>query len=345
MRKVLFFTCLTLWMSACHSEKTNHKIEYLSEDATDSVSMELFLSEYVGLNIFHNICADDSFLYCSDVFNDSVLKVYPLTPNPTLTGYATKGQGPDDLIFPIFTKEISQTGVPVKMIDSNLWSLKEVAHVSSSPSRVTLKTKVLPVIPMTEDFAETDSCIYATDIDSKGSMFYIYNKNTKAISYVNYWESTDELERKYPEYSIPSVVAGHILLNPLTGTLCKGMLNQNSLLFYDLQGKLLKEVIIGKEKKLPPTGEQETATFDNENKYVFFLTGTAQRLYALYNGYPIGTEGKSSKIMELDWNGRLLRVIQTDKDLARIAIDANGNYLYATVGTEEGGTDVVRLAL
>ena len=117
MRKIHYlFSGIILLLSACSTPKPMHEVSFVSETATDSVKMELFLPEKESLNVFYDFCVDDSFLYGIDFYNDSVLKIYPLIPNPSLIGYATKGQGPDDIIFPIFTREISLSKKTIRMV-------------------------------------------------------------------------------------------------------------------------------------------------------------------------------------------------------------------------------------
>ena len=122
------------------------------------------------------------------------------------------------------------------------------------------------------------------------------------------------------------------------------MNNLNSLLFYDLQGNLQKEVVIGKERAYPEPNPQ-FLDFPDANKYTISLTGNQERIYVLYNGYPTETLGASSKILLFDWDGNLLKSIQTDRDLCLISTTPDGDCLYALANNKEGGTDVVRIPL
>lgn len=342
--KLFVLSFATLLIGACSSEKAGHEVKYISDALTDSVRTELFLSEDNGLGMYYDICADDSFLYCADLKNDSILKVYPQITNPTIAGYATKGQGPEDVIFPFFTRETRQPGKRVKLVDIYGGSIKEVkSGLSKQPARIQFNSTKLPAIAMPEHFAETDSCIYATAVDDKGFMFYIYNKNNQKATNIEYWEDKEELVKKYSEEAVPFLLTGTICLNEERGLICRCMQFINCLYFYDLQGNLLKEVVIGKERKMPKEGKPENLGFPGNNQYSHYVTGTNSHLYILYSGEE--DSYSSDKVLILDWDGNTQRMIQTDKEIARIAVTPDERYIYATVGTEEGGTDVVRFAL
>lgn len=341
---VLSSICTTLILGGCY-QATEHRTLFVSDLATDSISTELFLPESNGLNVFQSICTDDSFLYCLDYYNnDSILKIYPLTPYPTLSRFAAKGQGPNDLIFPAFSREVAQYGNPIKILDISAWCINEIQYTPTAPEKMQFNKTPLPIVPTMEDFAETDSCIYGTDIDSQESLFFIYNKKNRKITHIGFWQDTEHLTQKYPKEAMPFLLSGPIMLHPTIG-ICKGMTNMNSIFFYNLQGQLLKEVVIGTKRMWPQDGRQEFLDFPEDNKYTFCLTGTKQHLYVLYHAHPISAHKQHSKILQFDWNGNLLRNIQTDKNLSRIAITPDGTYIYAIADTEEGGTDVVRLQL
>ena len=329
--------CISLFLSAC-SSKTNHEVCFVTNPAIDSIQTEPFIREGSGLNMFYNICADDSFLYCLDFYNDTILKAYPQTSFPVMARYATKGQGPDDLILPFFTREIVQKGGNIKMTDVNAWSLREINPTRST--RIHLNTTRLPIVPMMQDYAETDLCIYGTNIDSPECLFFIYDKNKQKVKDIRYWDEK-QLKSKYPDTHIPFLFTGNLLLHPERG-ICRTMNNLNSLFFFDLQGELLKEVVIGTER-IWPEADPQFLDFPQANKYVLSLTGNQECLYILYNGYPANTQGACSKILRFDWEGNLLKSIQTDRDLSQIALTPDGNCLYAIANNEEGGTDVVRI--
>lgn len=329
-------------MYACSPVKQTYEVCFVADNTTDSVTWESFLPESGTLNVFYNICVDDSFLYCLDFHNDSILKVYSLASTPSVVGYAMQGQGPDDLIFPLFTCEIVQVGESIRMVDVNAWRMKEIKTVPTVLGRVSLRGTALPIVPMMEDYAETASCIYGTDIDTKNGAFFMYDKVERKVTSIGFNEEVDELVQGYSEESVPFLLSGHLLLHPEAG-LCRTMKNSNSLFFYNLQGELLKEIVIGKERKWPKDDGKKCLDFSDEEKYTLSVTGTEKVLCVLYHGYSLQASGQCSKILMFDWDGNLVRIVQTDRDVSRIAISPDGKYLYGLAETEEGGTDVVRL--
>ena len=335
-KTITHLLCSYLLLSSC-STSMNQEVRFVSDTAADSIRTELFMPENKQLNVFYDIRTDDSLLYCLDFYNDTILKIYPRTSSPTVIRYATKGQGPDDLILPFFTREIAQKGGNIRMTDVNTWSLREIAD-SSSP-RIHMNSTGLPIVPTMQDYAENDTYIYGNNIDDPECLFFIYDKLEQKLKSI-YYNDGNLLKDKYPNSFL---LNGNLLLHPERG-LCRSMNNLNSLLFYDLQGNLQKEVVIGKERAYPEPNPQ-FLDFPDANKYTISLTGNQERIYVLYNGYPTETLGASSKILLFDWDGNLLKSIQTDRDLCLISTTRDGECLYALANNKEGGTDVVRIPL
>lgn len=144
---VLSSICTTLILGGCY-QATEHRTLFVSDLATDSISTELFLPESNGLNVFQSICTDDSFLYCLDYYNnDSILKIYPLTPYSTLSRFAAKGQGPNDLIFPAFSREVAQYGNTIKILDISAWCINEIQYTPTAPEKCSSTKPLFPLSP------------------------------------------------------------------------------------------------------------------------------------------------------------------------------------------------------
>ena len=179
-----------------------------------------------------------------------------------------RGKDRMTLILPFFTREIVQKGGNIKMTDVNAWSLREINPTRST--RIHLNTTRLPIVPMMQDYAETDLCIYGTNIDSPEYLFFIYDKNKQKVKDIRYWDEK-QLKSKYPDTHIPFLFTGNLLLHPERG-ICRTMNNLNSLFFFDLQGELLKEVVIGTER-IWPEADPQFLDFPQANNMSFHLQG------------------------------------------------------------------------
>ena len=191
-------------------------------------------------------------------------------------------------------------------------------------------------MPVVRDYNETDSCVYGIDVDMQHGLFFIYDKHTAQVKTVDYHR---DIKSGYPEGHLSYLYENCLMVNQDAKATCTGLLNLNSLCFYDLKGNLMKEIVIGKELKYPDY-DPEFLDFPNAPKYFISLCGTPNYLYALYNGFP-GTSGKS-KIMVFTWQGAPVAIYHTDVKLEKIAVDPSGRYVLGLNITEEGGSDVLK---
>ena len=231
----------------------------------------------------------------------------------------------------------------LSFIELNSWNKKTVAiHSAASPAPVAVsvvEAQQLPEMPVVRDYNETDSCVYGIDVDMQHGLFFIYDKHTARVKTVDYHR---DIRSGYPEGHLSYLYESCLMVNQDAKAACMGLLNLNSLCFYDLKGNLMKEIVIGKELKSPEY-DPEFLDFPNAPKYFISLCGTPNYLYALYNGFP-GTSGKS-KIMVFTWQGAPVAIYQTDVKLERIAVAPSGRYVLGLNITEEGGSDVLKFEL
>ena len=149
MKRRWLIYCIVLFISACSENVENKKI-FISDVPTEKIRGTLYLSENASLNVFYDICASDSFVYCLDFYNDSILKVFPSINSSSLIGYCMKGQGPNDLLFPFFMRNSFQSrNNKIKLVDLNSWSVKEINPFNNnSLSRINIDTVLpLPIMP------------------------------------------------------------------------------------------------------------------------------------------------------------------------------------------------------
>ena len=343
MVKLLLICLAAIVMISCGSEQEKLTV-YISDTCTDTLQHEIFLSEEEGLNIFYDLCVTDSFCAFLDARNDTLLKIFTATVPPAFVGLGMKGEGPDDFLFPFFEKSIGRGGKgKLSFIELNSWNKKAVAiHSAASPGPVAVsvvEAQQLPEMPVVRDYNETDSCVYGIDVDMQHGLFFIYDKHTAQVKTVDYHR---DIKSGYPEGHLSYLYESCLMVNQDTKAACTGLLNLNSLCFYDLKGNLMKEIVIGKELKYPDY-DPEFLDFPNAPKYFISLCGTPNYLYALYNGFP-GTSGKS-KIMVFTWQGAPVAIYHTDVKLEKIAADPSGRYVLGLNITEEGGSDVLKFDL
>lgn len=340
MKRILLIYCIVLFISACNKNKGNNPV-FISSTPTEQSHGILYLPESVGLNVFYDICASDSFVCCLDFHNDTILKVFSNVQPPLQIGYSMKGQGPDELLFPFFIQNLFQLkNEKIKLFDLNSWSIKELSSDANSCSKLKIDTAIpLPIIPAVKDFNETDSCIYGIDVDMQHGLFFIYNKNEQKIKTIDYPYKDKNLSNKYSPKLIPYLFENHLIVNESADMVCVGMVNINTLYFFDLIGNLKKEIVIGDEIMFPEA-DSKYLDFPSAKKHIVSMTGNKDFVYCLYNNF-IGVTNYS-KIFKFDWKGNLISIIQTDINLEKISVTPNNGYIYGIRMSEEGGSDIIR---
>ena len=339
MKRRWLIYCIVLFISACSENVENKKI-FISDVPTEKIRGTLYLSENASLNVFYDICASDSFVYCLDFYNDSILKVFPSINSSSLIGYCMKGQGPNDLLFPFFMRNSFQSrNNKIKLVDLNSWSVKEINPFNNnSLSRINIDTVLpLPIMPAIKEYNETDSCIYGIDADMQHGLFFIYNKNTQDISSVDYYYDDKEISNKYSSKIMPYLFENHLVVNERADAVCVGLINVNALYLFDLTGHLKKELIVG-DKITYPEPDPQYLDFPNAKKYFVSMTGTNDFLYCLYNA----DASVFSSVFKFDWEGNLLSVMQTDMKLEKISVNPTNKYIYGIKMSEEGGSDIFK---
>lgn len=329
-------------LNACSN--IDERLVYQSLEPTSFLNKELFLSEDDGMNVLYDICAKDSQFYCLDFFNDTILRVFSVDSSSQLMHYALKGNGPDDLLLPVFDVASSLENSKVKMLDVNLWRIKEV-NVGLDKNKRLLRMDsayLLPAIPAVREFSITENNLYGIDVDMKHGAFFIYNRNNGYLKVSEHCLDVDDYSSRYSNAVIPFLLDGSLIVNEKENTVCYAMKNLNIISFYDTKGELRNTVVLGKQLFFP-SSDSEFLDFPDSPKYITSMSGTKDDLYCLYHGF-VGDTGKSC-LLRFNWNGKLKDVIQLDVKLEKISVTPNGKYIYGTMMTEEGGTDVVRFNL
>lgn len=343
VKKVYYILLVGLCvLNACN--KNDDKFIHISPVPTVWLEHEDFIDGDAGLNVFYDICAKDSLLYCVDFLNDTIMKVFSVESPSTFLHYTLKGNGPDDLILPVFDVASSLEYDKVKLLDINLWRVKEVC-VNFDKRRRLLKmdsSYLLPAIPAIKEFSITENYIYGTDVEMKHGAFFVYDRNDGAMKVADYGINIDNCSSKFSEKALPFLLEGVFSVNEIKNTICYGMKNLNIVSFYDALGELQKNIIIGNQITYP-SANSKFLDFSDAPKYITSMSGTHENLYCLYQGSDSDVNG--SRILQFDWAGNLKEVIQLDVNLEKISVNPNDKYIYGTMMTEEGGTNVVRFSL
>lgn len=339
----LCFICIlfSFLLFSCNREDGN--IRYVSEKQTCALIGEVVMSSDSNLNVFYDLTITNNHTVFLDFFGDTIFKVYRNTDLFKPTIFAVKGNGPNDFVSPYFNKtnyDNSNDSI-LNLIDLNSWSIKTVNLSFDKNTHIFVKSESLY-----ETFPPINECniisenIIGTDVDvSNNRLFFIFNKEDKNIQSIPYYPVVD---KKYQQEHLPFLYECKLIANEKENAICIAMKNINMILFYDLKGQQIQSIKIGNMIKYPEK-DDKYLDFPKSPKYFTHINATKQYVYCLYQG---GDEANSlTKIFIMDWHGKHVSTIQTERNLFKIAISPDDKYILGLSITQDGGTDVVKYQL
>lgn len=114
----------------------------------------------------------------------------------------------------------------------------------------------------------------------------------------------------------------------------------NQIAFYGIDGELRQTIQLG-EKSILPVNKSGEGNIDIEKsiKCFTYICGTPQYVYCLYDGSSDFTS--PSQIAVFQWNGKLVKVWQADRNFRAIAVDKDDKHLLA-ISTNTEGQDIIK---
>lgn len=325
---ILLFVVL---LCACSDESSEfRKIEYSSE----AVTAEMFLSGLDNTNAFLDLYITDSFAVFIDFYNDTVVQLYN-KDKPELSHYVTKGQGPDEVIMPMFSravvKDAAANQVGLYDVDSNAYGT-----IEPDPENKTVNKRMERVpakMPFTLEINIFEDKIIGIDQDRPNSLIYKYDKTTDALTSVPFFPTPKDT---YSEDQLPFLYHATVCANEEKNRIFVAMMNLSVIQIYDFNLERKDCLLIG-DKLRWPVADPNIMDFPNNPKYFIHGCGTKQHVYLLYKG-----ADSNSEIFVFDWDGTLREVLKSDLDLMRIGVDKDDSHIWGLYDNEEGGTDVVK---
>lgn len=337
MKKIIcVLFCLLLF--SCNREYRD--IRYISEKQTCVLIGDVVISSDSNLNVFSDLAITNNYTIFLDFFGDTIFKAYRNADLLLPAISAVKGNGPNDFISPYFNKTNynNSNDSILYLIDLNSWSIKSVNLYHNKNTPVFVKSEPLyQSFPPISECNITSKTIIGTDVDvSNNRLFFIFNKENKSIQSVPYYPIID---KKYEQEYLSYLYESKLIVNEGENSICVAMKNFNMILFYDLNGQRLQSIGIGNAIRYPEK-DDGYLDFPKFPKYFTHINATKQYVYCLYQG---GDEANSlTKIFILDWHGKHISTIQTERNLFKIAISPDDKYIFGLSITQDGGTDVVK---
>ena len=299
---------------------------------------ELFLADDTSLNVYYDLAVLDSFAIFADFYSDSLLQIRPLSHPERCAKVFYKGNGPDEFVQPLFDRAVApENRQQLGFIDPNS---AQLARIACSDSFAVESQRLPEGFPFCTNLNQGEAYTYGFDLDAHDHLFFVWNNaNNTVEKEVPFFP---EVEGNYSDLALPLLYRNTLCANPAAERVAVGMQLMNLLLFYDAKGEWIGGCRVG-DKLDYPKSAGESLDFPEAARHFTHLSGTANRLYALYNGTPDRTASRT--LFVLDWKGNCLARYQLSTTLMRIAASPSDRFLLGIHENEEGGSEVWRFEL
>jgi hypothetical protein len=267
----------------------------------------------------------DDLLFISCFDCDTMLFVYSLPEFKFIRNYGTKGQGPGELLNPVFLAGSSDR--------LNLWGFSEFKKIRQ------YDVNDVAEMGLIKEFILSDLIGY-NDMHLIKDSFLIYNGIPEKLSIVkiNLYNQEDKIEHAFKENSR---IGKETFFQENLGHLAasdKGIAYlyqyKNKIDFFDLNLNLVgttdsKEISLGMQVDINLVGE-------NTVYYNSFYSGK-EFLYVLYKGFPPKNDhlNHGACIEQYDWSGNKVAQYILDVPIDLFVVNESQNKLYTFKQTDE----------
>lgn len=296
MIKIVPFVFLVLFMSSCNSVNKDFDFIDLSNSAILQ-SPETILSfddKYPT-----SVKVVDSLLLVMYVKADTCVDVFNIHTKQKIKSLGPVGHGADDLVSPNFILSVDND--KVLLDEGNLKKILEIKHDTDSMYLKEYIPYPDPIFISSEtNFSK--NYIVGRKIDGiEGKMFFVYNRNTEAITEV---KCSFDLEESVSDYNY--TFAPTIAFNEQKNRVIAGMYFFDMIHIYDLECKHINTFSFS--EKCIPKVNKDTRMLALENGYSGFIRcfPTEKYCYLLRMTVDPIKENPENMLIQIDWDGNLV---------------------------------------
>ena len=323
MKEIIKITVIFLLFSICScSENKNNILDFKN---TQKIDVECFVIPYSDiLGVSLQLLKKDCLLLINDFHGDSLIHVFDLKNNIEHNKLFSKGVGPNEFISPLAIYMTDSVIYIYERQSSRLFSFSAenlLADNKEITRKFTLDRSSNILFPL------TDSMFISSDIDDGMKRFGVYNNVGEKVNefgeYHDYWYKENDFPNrvrafyhltffeKHPSEKMFVAYSGHIL----------GIYNYESI---NQTPILLKEFLLSKYEYMFVNNDMMLSTerSDGIERGIIAVSCSSKYIYIVYNPNKEGRDNKlTHNIQIIDWNGKPISIINTNKKISCLTID------------------------
>lgn len=339
-KTILPFFLLCIIYSCSSKVEKDSLLQVIDEKETISPIAQLVIEEELGQ--FYDIHISDSIVFLTTSRGESVIKAYNIKDFTLIDEFGYKGEGPESVDFPLFMKNDSKGG-ETELYDLNSKSFVKICFNTERNVYTIWKEQMHDALwPSINVNRVSDSIYFANSLPpfNKG-LYFKLNINTSKKTWIPYLP-----EFKTEEEDKTAIYRNEILANEEKSLVVCVMKHFNRIFIFDFDGKLVKDIQVGKNPIEPVIEDLWMEKFSEDSDMFFLSTvGTETHFYCLWDRNRINVKDRkdnNSKIFVFDWKLNHVSTIQTQHVISNIDVDSENKYLLALVFDEEEDTRVYK---
>lgn len=344
--KLLLFANILLLIKGC----TANNSDYKPFTKTINVNAEVFIKAETLADPRH-IIVIENYLFLGNKTHSPLIEVYDISSKTIIDRFLTIGNGPNEVLTIGNVQYIPQRK---ELLVADLFKRKLLSYnLEQIPIENNLKSKV--IFERSEESTLIFDKLYAgknffiaESRDPKGRILLIDTVGQERGYYLPYPDK-EKIDKTLDDINHADIYASAVTVSP---TLDKVALATYSAGLIDIY-KFDKESVIPvwnytkfypQGIKIIPMGDTKVVAYTPKSRNGFTsISSSHNYVYALYSGklsedpsYPYGNE-----IYVASWDGKETYIIVLDKQINRLAVDVNDEYIYGI--TSE--MDIIRLKI
>lgn len=321
---VLLITCLLTLLVSCQERKEQEAIPIQSLKHELLMGDEYFIKQIADMTLMN-----DSIIILRNSKSEKLFQV--LNPSrKTVFEFGDIGQGPNDFLLPASLSSEKENSFTFYDLNKRRYSTIHLNHEDDSwqmehhfKSDSLIHLSVLPVA----DNRYIATGMYPnhrlTLLDENGILL----KGFFGIPY------RDEEERKVDEMLRSEAYQGNIAVSPSRKRLVQAMSKGDMIYFYNITGNGELNLLSEQVNSYPKYRYDNGAMHQEAPIHYLDICATEDYVYTLYSGRNYKADKdkafQGNLIRVFDWNGKLIKNLQLDIDISKIAITKGGKKLYA----------------
>lgn len=319
MMKTLYHIIIFLFCYSCTNNKLEHStIAVINEELKEYVREKEV--KFDNLLCINKVKIVDSLLLLIDRCDSCIFHVYNMNQDSILHSFGNSGQGPDDFIYPLFLNNVNNRD-SIFCYDTGLGRLKVMDKkecINSNPVKTVSKTIPLQLLASPDLSKENFGYIGCTDTEGKG-LYFKYIENMDTIIWIPYPQSIQCSTRTAGN-------GNRLTSNDSIQRIAISTRYHNKLFLYGYDGKILKEIQIGKDKIYPQIDSKQKRPNKESILCNLDIQSTHSYIYVLALYQPekdIHKPNITSKIFVFDWNLNYITTYMLPYKAHSIDVDEN----------------------